>query len=417
MYVAAGYSIELLSQKTWEDFVKENIFTPLGMSRTMFTVKEMEQDPDHAVPYNEKRDTTLLYRIPIYEDKQAVGPAGSIISNINDMSKWLIALMNNGIYQGNQVIPEKVIKASLTPSIALPNIGLENKGYTEILNPVYGMGRWTASYRGHLLCYHGGDLPGFHSQISTMPTDSIGVIVFVIGDQGAPLYNIISYNVYERLLGLNLTPWSERILKDQKEGKAFSREGRGKAGSDRIPGTKPSHPLADYSGQYENAAYGIINITLSDTALQFDFHNMVLPLSHYHYDRFDTPNDEQFGIWSLNFTTDPQGGIDGLIVSLDEAQATFVHKADVSLNDPKVLSMYTGEYEAAGTTITVELTGNDLFIIVPGQPRYQLVPVKQHSFRLKQFADLRIDFIVENGEVIAFKQVDPSGEYRVEKKK
>jgi hypothetical protein len=72
------------------------------------------------------------------------------------------------------------------------------------------MGRWTASYRGHLLAYHGGDLPGFHSQVSTMPYDGIGVIVLVIGNHAAPLYNIVSYNVYERLLGMSLTPWSER---------------------------------------------------------------------------------------------------------------------------------------------------------------------------------------------------------------
>ena len=34
-----------------------------------------------------------------------------------------------------------------------------------------------------------------------MPQDGIGVIVLVIGDHAAPLYNVVSYNVYERLLG------------------------------------------------------------------------------------------------------------------------------------------------------------------------------------------------------------------------
>jgi CubicO group peptidase (beta-lactamase class C family) len=417
MYVAAGYTIELLSQKTWEEYLKENLFSPLNMKSTVFTVKEMEQQPDHGVPYNEKRDTTILYRIPIYEDQQGVGPAGAIISNVNDMSKWLIALMNNGNYQGKQVIPAGVIKSTLAPSIALPNNNLENKGYTELLNPVYGMGRWTASYRGHYFSYHGGDLPGFHSQVSVMPVDSIGVIVFVIGDQGAPLYNIISYNVYERLLGLDQTPWSERALKDVKEGKQFSREGRGKTGADKVSGTKPSHPLADFTGQYEHPAYGIIEITLKDTMLKFDFHNMVLPLYHFHYDRFDTPNDEEFGIWSLNFTTNPQGSVDGFIISLDEAQTSFKRKIDADLSNPDVLSSYAGKYEMAGTTIVVELKENDLFIVVPGQPKYQLVPVKPNTFRLKEFADLSIVFIVENEKVVAFKQIDPSGEYRVERKK
>ncbi len=231
MYVSSGYIIELLSGKTWEDFVRLNLFEPLEMKSTVFTVKEMVANTDHGVPFNEKRDTTILYRIPIYEDQSAVGPAGAIISNIQDMSHWLIALMNNGKYNNRQVIPDKIIKATIEPTTAFPNTGLENKGYKEILNSAYGMGRGTASYRGHLLVYHGGDLPGFHSQISAMPYDSIGVIVFVIGDQGASLYNIISYNIYERLLGLDQTPWSERQLKDQNEGKKLGKEGRSKAGA------------------------------------------------------------------------------------------------------------------------------------------------------------------------------------------
>jgi hypothetical protein len=279
------------------------------------------------------------------------------------------------------------------------------------------MARFTSSYRGHFLTAHGGDLPGFHSQISTMLYDSIGVIVFVIGDQGAPLYDIITYNIYERLLGQNLTPWSERLLKDQKEGKKIGKEGRGKAGADRIIGTKPSHPLPDYIGQYENPAYGVINIMLNDTALQFDFHNIKLPLNHYHYDRFDTPNDEQYGLFSLNFITNPQGSIDGLIVSLDESQVTFNKKPDASLNDPNNLIKYVGKYKIAGSFINIELIDKALYLIIPGQPRYQLIPVKQNIFRIKEFADYRFEFVIVNETITGFKQIDPSGEYFIEKQK
>jgi hypothetical protein len=56
-----------------------------------------------------------------------------------------------------------------------------------LLNPAYGMRRQAASYRGKLLTDHGGDLPGFHSQISFMPNEKIGVVVLVISDHSAPL--------------------------------------------------------------------------------------------------------------------------------------------------------------------------------------------------------------------------------------
>jgi len=417
MYVSAGYIIELLSSKTWETFVQEKILTPLEMKSTVFTVKEMENNPDHGVPYNEKRDTTLLYKIPIYEDQQAVGPAGAIISNIEDMSNWLITLMNNGKFKNRQVIPERIVKATLEPTVALPNSGLENKGYKEILNSFYGMGRFTLSYRGHFVTNHGGALPGFYSQVAAMPYDSIGVIVFVIGDQGVSLTNIIPYNIFERLLGLDLTPWSERGLKDQKEGKKIGKEGRSKSGAELIPGTRPSHQLPDYTGQYENPAYGIINITLADSALQMDFHNIKLPLKHFHYDRFDSPNDEQYGLWSLNFNTNPQGSIDCLHTSLDESETTFTRKTDVSLSDPAILAKYTGKYSIAGSYMNVELIDKNLYLIVPGQPRIVLIPVKPDIFRIKEYPDYSFVFTIKNGEVTGFKQIDPSGEYNIDKQK
>src|SRR6185436_6737446 len=102
--------------------------------------------------------------------------AGAIVSNIDDLSHWLIALMNNGKYDGKQVLPPKVLQATLEPSIALANTAGETRGWWEVLNSAYGMGRRTASYRGRLITLHGGDLPGFHSQVSFMPNEHIGVI-------------------------------------------------------------------------------------------------------------------------------------------------------------------------------------------------------------------------------------------------
>jgi hypothetical protein len=417
MYAASGYVIELLTGKTWESFLRERLFAPLEMTGTMFSIDAMSKQPDHFVPYNERRDTTILYRIPYYEEAAGIGPAGSIISNIADMSKWLIALMNNGKYRGKQVVPPAVLQASLAPTIALPNTALETRGYKEILNPVYGMGRWFASYRGHFLAYHGGDLDGIHSQISCMPCDSIGVIVFVIGDHSAPLYNIISYNIYERMLGLDQTPWSERRLKDRAEGRKADREARQKAGGEQIAGTTPSHPLADYAGEYEHPAYGALKIIMKDTALQFDFHKIVLPLHHYHYDRFDTPNDEQFGVWSVNFGTNPQGDVHEIRMSLDESEAVFTRKPDASLNDPEILQLYAGKYTLAGGTVAVVLRADGfLYLVVPGQPSYQLIPYKARLFHMQGFADYTFEFVIRDGMVASLKLRDPSGENEFRRK-
>ncbi len=144
---------------------------------------------------------------------------------MKDMSKWLIMQMNGGKYQGKQRVPEDVIKATLTPAIPIDkSINLE-KGYVELLSPTYGMARDIASYKGHLITYHGGDIDGIHSQFSFLPIDSIGVIVFTIGDHTYPLYNAITFNIYEKLLGLDETPWSERGLADRIKGNRLAKRG------------------------------------------------------------------------------------------------------------------------------------------------------------------------------------------------
>ena len=105
MYAAVGYIIELQSGKTWEEFVRQRIFAPLKMNSTSFSVAEMLKQPEHGVPYTERRDSCELYKLPYYEDITGVAPCGAIISNIQDMSHWLIALMNDGKYGGTQVLP------------------------------------------------------------------------------------------------------------------------------------------------------------------------------------------------------------------------------------------------------------------------------------------------------------------------
>lgn len=416
MVAAVGYLIELQSGKTWEQFVKERIFDPLQMNSSAYNIGDMLKQPEFGVGFTEKRDSFELYRIPYYEDIGGVAPCGAIVSNIKDMSHWLIALMNQGMYNGKQVLPPEVLKATLQPAIALPNTALETRGWSEILNAAYGMGRDTASYRGHLLTYHGGDLPGFHTQISFMPQDHIGVIVFEIGNHSQPLYNIVSYNLYERLLGMDLTPWSERLLEIRLKNKKADSEMRTKATAGRILDTRPSHALADYTGAYEHPAYGVMTIGLKDDQLQFDFHKMKLPMTRFHYDRFDTPDDEQDGLWSVNFRTNPQGDIDQAVMSLDEAEAVFIRRPDTIA--PQLISQFAGSYELpSGAKFRIARAADGkLSLVMPGQPPFPLRQLKGLVFRPLQFSDATVEFIVQDGQVKALKQRDPSGEITFPKK-
>lgn len=417
MYAATGYCLEIITGKTWEDFVQENIFKPLSMNNSYFTIEELEIQADFAYPYYEERETEKLIKRPFYREFEGVGPCGSIISNIEDMSNWVIALMNQGQYNGKNVISADILNETLQPAIAYPNTELETRGYDEILNSVYGMGRGIAAYKGHYFTRHGGSIGGFYSLVSMMPYDSIGVIVFVNGAHNGSLPSTISYNIYDRLLGLEQTDFNGRRLKNRIEGKEAGKKAREKAGSDKIADTKPSHPLTDYQGKYEDPAYGILNIRILGQALEFDFHGIVLPLEHFHYDRFDTPDDQIYGKYSVNFSINPKGDIHTALVSLDESEVSFTKMPDESLLDPEILNKYTGNYELAGSTILIVMTeAGELVTKIPGQPDYTLVPYKSQEFTLKEFSDNTIKFVLDGEEVSMMQFISPDGTYDYLKK-
>ncbi len=411
MYAAVGHIIELKSGKPWEDFVRERILQPLEMTSTIYSMTEMTNAPDAGVPFTEKRDSRELYRMPYYSETGGVGPCGSIISNIEDLSHWLAALMNQGRYNAKQPLPPEILTSTLEPAIALPNVDGETRGFWEILNASYGMGRETASYRGHLLALHGGAIGGFFSQVSFMPQEHIGVIVFVIGEHCSSLVNTVSYNVYERLLDLSLTPWSERKLDIYQKEKKAGTEARAKAGSQQVPNTKPSHTVETYPGEYEHPAYGVLKIALKGDQLQFDFHKIRMPLSHFHYDRFDTPDDERDGKWSVNFSTNPQGDVDKLTMSLDEGEVTFVRKPDTC--EPAILQTLAGTYEdPTGAKFRVILKADGkLCLLIPGRPEQKFLPYRGLKFHVQDFSDLTFEFVMENGRPTGLKQLDPSGDY------
>ena len=415
MYAAVGYIIELLSGMTWEEYVREKIFQPLEMHSTIYTIAEMLQQPDYGVPFTEKRDSDEIYQIPYYEEIKAVAPAGAIISNIEDISHWLIALMNDGKYGDNQVISSSILNATLEPAIALPHVLGETRDWWELLNPVYGMGRQTVAYSGHLLTYHGGAIDGFYSQISFLPQHKFAALVFVIGDHCASLTDIISYHIYERLLNLDPTPWSDRFLDLRLRAKQAGTEARSKADADRISDTTPSHPLAEYVGEYTHPVYGIVKIAMQDDNLQFNFGKIQLPLYHFHYDRFDTPDDERLGKWSVNFLINPQGDVDRVTMSLDEKEAIFTRQGETL--DSQFLAQLAGTY-LTPTDFKFQVVLKDdnfLYLVVPSQPEEKLIPYKNLIFRIERFSDMTFEFVMENKQVKALKQKDPSGEYILEK--
>ena len=77
---------------------------------------------------------------------------------------------------------------------------------------------------------------------------------------GTALPSIVLYNICDRLLGLTEVPWNTRIREQMNKAKAEAEKQKKEQDKDRKLNTKPSHPLEDYAGDYENPAYGTFSI-------------------------------------------------------------------------------------------------------------------------------------------------------------
>lgn len=83
MYAVAGEVIEAASGMAWDEFVRTRIFEPLGMTATEATLAAVEGQPKVAQPHTRSGDSICLTR---NRSVDAVGPAGSIWSSVDDMA-------------------------------------------------------------------------------------------------------------------------------------------------------------------------------------------------------------------------------------------------------------------------------------------------------------------------------------------
>jgi|WetSurMetagenome_2_1015567.scaffolds.fasta_scaffold39463_2 CubicO group peptidase (beta-lactamase class C family) len=410
MFAVAGYVVELVSGESWENFVARKLFEPLGMKSSNFSVNESQKSSDFAKPYSEVKD--VVKEIPFY-NIDVMGPAGSINSNVVEMANWVIMQINCGKFNDKQIVSESSLRQTQTPQMVMPG-GMTD----EVFYSTYGMGWMITSYRGHLRIEHGGNINGFSASVCFLPKDSIGVVVLTNMD-GTSLTSIARNYAIDKLLGLSEIDWSNRLLGDIKKAKEVAKENEGKKDPNRIEGTEPSHPLKTYTGKFENSAYGTIEIILSDDKLIADFHSTKIGLKHYHYDIFETFENDEVPNTKISFFSNLKGDIDKATVPLQSGVKDIEFKRVVEKKnvDKSSLEKYVGEYEISGVVTKVNIRGiNTLILTVPGQPDYELIPTGNNEFDLKDLAGFSVKFTELSGKITEIIFNQPNGIFTAKRK-
>lgn len=285
MYSLAGYLIEVVTGQTWEAFVQQRILTPLGMTSTYFSVRDVQQTTDFALPYKLVEDE--LQRTDFYTREDAIGPAGSMSSNVLDMSKWLRFLLNKGKQHGEALVSEERLRDLTSPQMVMSALPHNLPKYPEEFHYSYALGWWTTAYRGHTLMQHSGGINGFSCLTTFLPDDNIGIVVLTNREAHlVPVHGIFTYNAVDRLLHLEEAPWNERTRQGYDKLKELEAKSQQENLAAQVPDAPLSHPLSAYTGAFEHPAGGTFTIVQDGDTLKGWHNDLEYTFQHLHYDVF-----------------------------------------------------------------------------------------------------------------------------------
>jgi len=172
------------------------------MQTSDLSVDDMQKSSDFSQPYSVKDD--VVTKVP-FKNIDGIAPAGSIDSSINEMSHYMILHLGDGTYEGKRIVSEKKPATDAHwPDRNASGGALQIGGSRPT---IYAMGWVETTFRGHHMVWHNGGIDGFHSLLTMLPEDKIGVVLLSNTGENMAL-EPIAYAMFDRLLGLRPIPGS-----------------------------------------------------------------------------------------------------------------------------------------------------------------------------------------------------------------
>jgi hypothetical protein len=241
-----------------------------------------------------------------------IGPAGSINSNVHDVSQWLILQLGKGTYNG-----KKIWNAEQTDEMWSAQTVMTVSPFTKRINPsthlkAYGLGWSLFDYKGYLIVTHNGGYDGMISQTVMIPELDCGFVVLT--NSLSMMYNAIMNQMLDYLIeGKMDQNWSDYYLKVKAWVDDYDTEEKLEWEKSRVADTKPSFETESYCGTYSSDVYGDVTIETVKKAVLKMTHTQIYQgeLSHWHYDTFTVkfPEAPSLPAGTVSFVADKYGKI------------------------------------------------------------------------------------------------------------
>ncbi len=264
MYLAASLFIPAITGASWNEYVAQHLFTPLGMTRTDTTEAAVEAASNAALPHAKIHGKVRVIQRYWANNMDVFAPVGGINSSVNDMSHWLEMLLADGKYHGRTVLDPAVIKTMETPRMIIPAhdwIGDWMRTQTPGSHfYAYGFGFMLQDYGQYKVVWHAGDINGFATAMALVPSEHLGVIALSNLDQNRAPEGVV-FRVLQDYLGLAHFDVSQAMYVYMHKADAKDKAAEAKLAATRQKDARPSLPLSAYAGLYRDKFYGTAQVT------------------------------------------------------------------------------------------------------------------------------------------------------------
>jgi CubicO group peptidase (beta-lactamase class C family) len=159
----AGYIVQRVSGVPWDDYIEQHVLAPLGMTQT--STRQPLPAKLHADMSQGCAWGGGSYNAKKFEIVEPM-PAGSMASSATDMAKFMIAHLNDGVYNGQRILADSTAKR------------MHARAFTHDPRlPGFALGFYEKTSHGLRIIGHGGDTQWFHTDLALIPDEKLGVFV------------------------------------------------------------------------------------------------------------------------------------------------------------------------------------------------------------------------------------------------
>lgn len=266
LYMVAGEVIAKVSGLSWEEFVEQKMMKPLGFTTSKASYNRIPAGANMIEPHA-PADGKLV-QIP-HDWNPAVNAAGGIVSNITDLSKWLIMQMNNGEYgDGKKMFSKKNHNEMWQMQTILP---VRSPGAYNTHFSGYGLGWFLSDVKGYKQVTHTGGLAGTVTQITLIPELKLGIIVLTNQQQGAA-FSTITNTIKDSYLGYPNRNWLNQYktyyIASNKEADSIKKAVEADIAF-QLKNSKTRLPDSLIIGTYQDQWFGKVEISMKNNGLWF----------------------------------------------------------------------------------------------------------------------------------------------------